>query len=172
MATKKVTDSFANIAAISVTESAAGTLTYAKFAFPFSIMDKVALVINRLEYWPEGISYLNSSSDQLNVALIASSTVTSLSNQADPVILDMFRIIRNDIGTAASGELLQFPYMKDLSNLPGGGILCAPSPLSLVVQSTGASNPMGCWLKMFYTYMELSTDEYWQLVESRRIIST
>jgi len=172
MAKTKTGDKFANIAAISVTESAAGTTTYAKFNFPFSIMDKVGLIINRIEYWPGALQQLNTGNDSVTIGLIAASSVVDLSSQADPAILDTMRLVRLDIGAAASGLIVQQAIVKDFASLPGGGILCAPSPLNAAIQSSGAGGVMNAWLKIFYTYMEMTTDEYWELVESRRIISS
>ncbi len=166
------TDQFANIAAIQVTEAVAGTIAYARFNFPYSVMDKMALLINRIEYLPLSISNLNSSTDNVVIGLIAATAIVDINNQADPALLDSTRLIRNDLGAAATGTLLQFPFIKDFSSMPGGGILVAPSPLSAAIQSTGAAGVMNAWVKFFYTAVGLSTDEYWELVESRRIIST
>lgn len=172
MAAKSKTDTFANLAAVCPTETAAGTAAYLKFAFPFSIMDKMGLVINRIEYWPGNLNALNSSTDNIVFGLSISSSITDLNDQSNPAIVDSGRIQRIDIGTAASGLLIEEPVVKDFSSLPGGGLLVAPNPLYGFVQSTGASGGMLAWIKLFYTYMELSADEYWQLVESRRIISS
>jgi hypothetical protein len=169
---KSTTDKFANIAAIQVTEAVAGTTAYAKFNFPYSVMDKMALLISRIEYLPLSVSNLNSSTDNVIIGLIAASAIVDIGNQADPVLLDSTRLIRNDLGAAATGALLQFPFVKDFSSLPGGGILVAPSPLCATIQSNGAAGVMNAWVKFFYTAVSLSTDEYWELVESRRIIST
>jgi len=171
MAAKSKVDTYANVAAISVTEAVAGTTAYAKFAFPFSIMDKMALVIQRIEYQFGALQQLNGTTDKVVVALTAASGVVDLDNQADPLIIDSARITRLDLGAAASGILLQLPYVKDYTNLAGGGLLVAPSPLYAAIQSTGAAAVMAAWVRMYYTYMELNSDEYWQLVESRRIIS-
>jgi hypothetical protein len=170
MATKK-TDSFANIAALKVLESAAATQTSAKFAFPFSIMDKMALIVNRIEYWFPSFVMLNTSADIFYAALTASASVVDIANQADPLIIDNMALVRTDLGVSATGIIQATPYIKDFSALPGGGLLMAPSPLYGMVQGVGTSPAALCFLKLFYTYVELSTDEYWQLVESRRIIS-
>ena len=85
---KTTTDKFANIAAIQVTEAVAGTLAYAKFNFPYSVMDKMALLISRIEYLPLSISNLNSSTDNVVIALIAASAIVDIGNQADPALLD------------------------------------------------------------------------------------
>lgn len=173
MAAKKNTlDTYANIAAISVVESSATTQTAAKFAFPFSIMDKMAILVSRIEYWWQFPSRLVGADDYVIAALSASATIIDLSNQADPLIIDSARLYRMDAGTAATATYLSMPFVKDFSDLPGGGILMAPSPLYAMVQSYSTSNPLGVWMRLYYTYMEMATDEYWQLVESRRIISS
>lgn len=168
----KSKDTYANLAAVYVEESAANTQTAAKFNFPFSIQDKVALLISRIEYWWVGLTNLNGTGDQTCVALATNASLTNITSQNDPMIVDNARVLRADLGTAASGVLETLPFIKDFANLPGGGILVAPAPLYAIVQSTGAAAVCGCWMKLFYTYKELATEEYWELVESRRIIST
>ena len=173
MAGKSTIDSFANIAAVSVTEVTAGVLAYTKFNFPFSILDKIGLIISRIEYWPTiTLNLLNSTTDSFTMGLIAATSIVDIANQADPGILDTSRVMRIDFGTAASAIYVNNPWIKDFSALPGGGILTAPSPLSAAVQSSGAQGAMSAWIKLFYTYKELTTEEYWQLVESRRIITS
>jgi len=171
MAGKKA-DSYANYAALKVTESAANTQTSAKFAFPFSIMDKTALIVNRIEYWWQNQGDLNSSGDYSTAALTVGASVVDITNQADPIIVDTARILRIDYGAAASGMMYTMPLIKDFSALPGGGLLIAPSPLYVMIQSVGAAAALAVWIKMFYTSVSLSSDEYWELVESRRIISS
>ena len=172
MASKMKNDTFANLAAVFPLEASAGTAAYSKYAFPFSIMDKMGLIINRIEYWPTNLSSLNSGTDTVTGGLSISSSITDLADQSNPAIVDSFRLQRLDLGTAASGLFIGEPFVKDFSSLPGGGLLVAPNPLYGFVQSSGAAGVMGCWIKLFYNYMELSADEYWQLVESRRIISS
>lgn len=172
MAGKGKADSYANFAAIKVVESAANTQTSAKFAFPFSIMDKMALVISRLEYWLSTPDKLDTTGDYVYLALTAAATITDISAQNDPLIIDNYLYLRRDLGTAATGIIFQQPTIKDFSDLPGGGLLVAPSPLYAMAQGSGCSAANVAWFKMFYTYIELASDEYWQLVESRRIISS
>lgn len=172
MASKKSSDQYANIAAVLNQESAAGTATYARFNFPYSVTDKVAILISRIEYWIGNLHQLNTSQDYVVAGLCAASALVSLENQADPGLVDSCKIQRIDIGTAASGLLVSIPVIKDFSSLPGGGILVAPSPLYAGIVSSGAGGVLAAWTKLFYTYKELATDEYWELVESRRIITS
>lgn len=169
---KKTIDKYANVAAMTLTEAVAGTFISAKFTFPFSIMDKMALLISRLEYWPGGLNQLNSSGDYILGGLLAASSVVDMRVQSDPLVIDSFSFGRIDLGAAASGVFVNMPWIKDFSTLPGGGILVAPNPLYLGLLSSGAAGVTNLSIRLYYTYMELETDEYWQLVESRRIISS
>lgn len=172
MATKKA-DTFAQFAALKVTESAANTLTSTKFNFPFSIMDKMALIISRIEYdWQTIAAALGAANDRIVAAITCAASVTDIEDVTDPLILDSYRTSRYDIGTPATSFFFRQPYVKDFSNLAGGGILVAPNPLYLMVEGQGAAAACACAVRMYYTYVELNTDEYWQLVESRRIISS
>jgi len=173
MAKGKVIDQYANIACLTVTETAINTMTATKFNFPFSIMDKMALIINRIEWdFTAWIAALTASADQLRAAITCAAVVTDITNGADPLIVDSFRIIRYDMGAAASGWVRETPYIKDFASLPGGGLLVAPNPLYLMIQGASAAAVGTIMARLFYTYIELETDEYWQLVESRRIISS
>lgn len=172
MAAKGSADKYAQFAALKVTETAANTQTATKFAFPFSIMDKMALVITRIEYdWQTIFNALGATGDRVVAAITCAPTVTNIEDVTDPLILDSARLSRYDVGVATSFIWFRQPYVKDFSNMPGGGLLSAPNPLYLMVQGIGAAAASGCAVRMYYTYMQLATDEYWQLVESRRIIS-
>lgn len=172
MATKKVLDQYANVAALLVTESAANTQTSAKFNFPFSIMDKMGLIVARVEYWFNVLSQFNSSGDGVYIGLSAASSIVSITAQNDPLLIDSCWISRHDFGAAASGIAWTTPLVKDFTDLPGGGLLVAPNPFYGIIQSSGAAGANAAWIKVFYTYIEMSTDDYWQMVESRRIISS
>lgn len=163
-------DSRPNLAAIQATESAANTLTYAQFAFPFSIMDKVALVIHRVEYFPN-LALLVGQADSTLVGVIAAKAIDDPTDQSDPVLLDSVQFARYDGGTAATFVLDRKPFVKDFSSLPGGGILVAPNPLTVFIKSLSLASANSAWVRMYYTYMKLTTEEYWQLVESRRVVS-
>lgn len=169
---KSAVDNYANIAAVTAIPSAADAFKSVKFAFPFSIMDKMGLLLSRIEYFIDAFGYLNSANDYVYAGLSTASSLTSISDPADPMIVDSIRLIRVDYGTAASGDLVQTPIIRDFSTLPGGGLLVAPNPLYFWTQTNGASGVISCQCRLWYTYMELSTDDYWQLVESRRVISS
>jgi len=165
-------DSQANLAAVLVTEAAAGTQAYARFAFPYSVMDKVGLIISRIEYWFLNQDKLTSDNDRISMGLIAGNEITDVTDQTNPLLVDNARITFTLRGAGASHAWMSQPLMKDFANLPGGGIMVAPAPLSACILSEGATGVCSGYLKLFYTYKQLSPEDYWQLVESRRIIST
>jgi len=168
---KKVTDQYCNVAAIDLTESAANTLTVAKFAFPFSIMDKMGLLISRVEYEFANLNTVFAASADQIIAGITASATASLIDPTDPGQIDVIKWTRTDFGTAANAIITAAPSIKDFSMLPGGGLLVAPNPLYAAIMGVSAGAAGRVKVKMFYTYMELGTEEYWQLVESRRVIS-
>lgn len=169
---KKALDQYANMAALVMTEPAANTQKTTKFAFPFSIMDKMALVICRLEYdFANLTTCLTGTADRMFLGIIASGSVADPGNPADPLVIDAMRVTRHDLGVAANGTYTVQPYVKDYTMLPGGGLLVAPNPLYGLIQGSGAGAAGLGTIRLYYTYIELATDEYWQLVESRRIIS-
>lgn len=167
----KVVDKYANLAALHVTQSVANTAKYDSFAFPFSIMDKVGLLIHRIEYQVAGLQHLNTSLDCAEAGICSQKDLADPFDITVPSLIDYHVIIREDIGVAASGLLYEAVKVKDFSRLPGGGILVAPNPLYAFLHTGGAADVMNVRIRMYYTYMELAAEDYWQLVESRRIIS-
>lgn len=170
-------DVFANIATISVTETAANTLTYKKLETGISITEKTAWLINRVAYF-FGVatpSYFNASLDNLYFGLSVSNmftTMASLSVQADPAVLDYNCIERVDYGTAASGLIIQQPVFRDFSTMPGGGIIVPPTPLYAYAQGESLTTAVTVLARLYFTTIALTVDQYWELVEARRVISS
>jgi hypothetical protein len=170
---KAQADKFANQAVITVVESGANTLTFKKLETGISLFEKMAWLISRIEwFYASPIAALfNGDTDQLLLALTATDQITSLS-LTNAAILDMIAIQRLDFGTPANSYSLIRPHVKDLSTLPGGGIICPPNPFYAAAQGVGLASATTSIVKVFYTNYELSADEYWELVESRRIVSS
>lgn len=170
---KKALDTYANYAALTIVESAANTFTSTKFAFPFSIMDKMGLVLQRVEYdFTSFAGVLAAANDTITTGICVASSISDVDDPADPLLVDTMRLRRSDFGAAASGWAFQFPIVKDFTNLQGGGLLVAPNPLYGFVQGISAGAAATVSIKLFYIYLELGTEDYWQLVESRRIIGS
>jgi len=171
MATTK--DKFVNMATIQLTESAANTLTFKKLETGISLFEKVAWIIHRVEYLFSAASYatFNGSGDVVEYGLAASDQITALAI-TNAAVIDYGFLARLDLGTAASGNFYESPLIRDLTTLPMGGILVPPNPLYLAVKGTGLSAATILTARFFYTTYVLTPDDYWELVEARRIISS
>lgn len=173
MASKSPADQFANYAIVSVSESAANTLTFKKLETGISLTEKVAWVISRIEYTPNDPSsaVFNTSGDLARFGLAVSNTFT-VPALTETTIIDFNTIERLDWGTAASGALYEYPIVKDFSSLPGGGIIVPPTPLYLYAVGSGLASAMTWVARIHYTLLQLQVDQYWQLVEARRVLSS
>jgi len=173
MAVKTSKDIYANMAYLGVLETAANTLTFAKLqiAYPSLLDRKYGLLINRCDIEFAGLSGLDATSDAVECAITVSDGISSLSLQ-NPEVLIREKLIRWDIGAAASGFFFHLPITRDFSTMPGGGILVPADRLFIAVKGTTAGNAMNAYMRLYYTIIELSAEDYWQLVESRTLLST
>jgi len=167
-------DRWANIASIQCVESAANTLTFKKLETGINLFEKRAWVIGRLAFFIGGVSatQFNATGDYLQISLTVSNNMTAICDFSNPSEIDFMLIGREDIGTAATGMFLENPRIRDWWGLPGGGLIVPPNPLYLAVKGTGLVAAATVTVRMFYTTIELKPDEYWELVEARRIISS
>lgn len=165
-------DEFVNQAYLSVVESAPNTLTFNKLETGISIHEKVGWVISRMDYtFPVAIANFAAEGDILFFGLSTSDAIVTIAlNQA--AVIDLNSFGRNDLGTAGTGLFIRQPITKDFSNLPGGGILVPPNPLFAYVQGAALTSPVTIKARMFYTVRELKLEDFWELVELRRMIGT
>jgi hypothetical protein len=84
----------------------------------------------------------------------------------------MNQVKRIDLGAAASGMFVELPYTKDLSTIPGGGLLVPPNPIYIFAEGAALTNAVTLSCRMFYTSVDLKADEFWELVEMRRMVGT
>lgn len=172
MAVKKV-DKYANMAYLAVLETAPATLTFAKLQIATqSLMDvKYGLLINRLDIEFSSWAYFNSTADGVSVGLTVSDGISDLSLER-PEVLVVQTWGRLDYGAAATGQIVTSPVTRDFSTMPGTGILVPADRLFIGILDVGASSACRAWMRLYYTTVELTTEDYWQLVESRSMIST
>ncbi len=166
-------DKFANYAIVTCTESAANTLTFKKLETGISLSEKVAWVVNRLEYVLTSLNatIFNATADGFYYGLSVSNAFSS-PTVLENTILDYNMMHRVDIGAAASGFFLPMPIIKDFSTLPGGGIIVPPTPLYLFGMGGGLTAAMNVTVRIHYTMRVLKIDEYWELVEARRVLES
>lgn len=165
-------DEFVNQAYLAVTESGTNTLTFSKLETGISIHEKVGWVIARVDYsLPISSGNFTAEGDGVLFGLSTSDAIAAVSLGSSAVI-DYNEITRRDMGTAASGIVMVQPFTKDFSKLPGGGILVPPNPLFTWVQGVSLAGAMALKARMFYTVKQLKLEDFWELVELRRMIGT
>ena len=163
-------DKYSNQAYLSVTEATINTLAFNKLETAIAPFEKVAFLINRINYdmalaaanfaaTDDGVVYGICTSDQI--------TGIGLNNSA---VVDRNSVTRYDFGTAAVGFYFVTPIVKDFSGLEGGGLLVPPNPLYIFVKGNALGSVMTVSCRMFYTVVKLKLDEFWELVEQRRMI--
>ena len=171
MPTNATIDRYANYCLARVVESGANTLTFAQIQTGISLFDKVAWVINRIEWSVDIVATdTGADNDYLNYGLSTSNSWTTPSIM-EQTILDFNSLILRSYSQVGVEYQYQ-PLVKDFSQLPGGGILAPPTPLFVWAKGNGLGSAQTVTARMMYTVLSLKPEEYWELVESRRVITT
>lgn len=168
---KTMTDNFTSQAVFYVVETAANTLTFEKLETGLSVYDKIGWVIQRAE-WELGVAslaYFNGTGDHITFALTITNSLTGLSDE-NPAIIAIDRIVRTDLGTAASGLLRPTKIVRDFSTLSGGGILTLPNPIYCGLQGNGLTNAASVVCRLYFKAIELSDTDYFNLVQARQLL--
>ena len=159
---------FANQALLNLIESAANTLTFLKLETGISISEKIAWIVSRVEYFTTfNAAIFDASGDHLAFGLSVGNAFAAPS-VLERAILDFNDIAREDLGAAASGIFSKTPYLKDYSTLPRGGLLVPPAPFYAWCKGTGLTAAATIHVRLYYTTLTLTTEDYWELVESYR----
>lgn len=159
-------DKFPNVIYDSCTQSAANTLTFEEINVGLNIFDKVGLIIHRVEYYKMD-NLLLDDTDTIVFGLSQSDSWTTAGPEETSVI-DHNRRRVVEIGAATAAYMIQSPFVKEFTGLPGGGILTTPKPLYLYVDSTNLGSEATVDIRMFFTIIKLKPEEYFELLESRQ----
>lgn len=168
-AKSSVKDKYANMLEQTLTMSATDTLTFVELDLGLNLFQKVALLINRIEYEVplSAIQSLAQNTDSWTVGLSSDNTIAGL-DFSTRALIDMTEIMVQASGTPAAANMYQFPLVRDYADLPGGGLLIAPRPLYLGLETTGFAAASAVTMRMYFTILQLKPDEYFELLESRR----
>ena len=161
---------FANQACITVTESALNTLTFQKLETGISIGARQAWVVHRLEYFLDSASLMNGNDDALQVGVSQSNSWSSVS-PSEASIMDICWVTMIFNGAPANAHLVWNPVIKDLSGLPGGGLIIVPNPLYAFAKGTGLTGPSTNRVKLYYTQIEVKEQEFYDLWQSRVMLT-
>lgn len=170
----KQTDAYANIAYLEALESAANTLTWTRLQLASNLMsEKAALIIHRadIQLDPNGTA-LNGANDFTSMCIAVSDRITDIRDLSQPEILLGLWLSRIEYGAAASGILTERPKVLDFTTLPGGGIIVPADNLYIGIESGGAAAALSAKCRLYYTVKPLKTEEYWDLIEARRVMTT
>ena len=163
-------EKFVNQAYMSVTESGIGTLTFSKLETGISIYEKVGWLISRLDYFtPILAGQFDTNDDNIIFGISALDSFVAPSLKLSAVI-DFNQVARRDFGVAASAWIEVTPFTKSFADLPGGGLLVPPNPIYLFALGAGLIAAHTVQVRMFYTVVKLKVEDFWELVEQRRMI--
>lgn len=171
MAKAQVRDHYSNKAYGSVTESAANTLTFSEIQTNISIFEKVAWVINRIEWYLSAteLAKLTGSGDAAQFALTASDQISNL-DLSNASVIDMMQLSHKE-HSAVGWQEIELPFTRDFSGLPGGGVIIAPRPLYVGAVGTSLASALTVETRLFFQQMVMSPDEYLELIDFYRIVS-
>ena len=173
MAKSSIQGAFATKALFQLAETAANTLSYDKLETGMSVYDKVGWIIARIEYRITATTWalFNGTGDNLTVALTSTNTLTAATlSDSNPAVYALRNFARIDIGTAASGLLQSGTYTDDYSTLPGGGLMVLPSPLYAGIVGSGLTGAASMNVLIYFTPMDLSDQDYFNLVQARQLL--
>ncbi len=164
-------DRFANIASIETTMSAANTLTFASLQTNMGFLGRrdqaLAMIIDEIQYSPgtAGLALMTASNDSIQMALTDSNLPTDLQDITDRRILDFAILVRQDFGTAASGQLLDLPLRKQF--FPP--IITAARTLFLALTSGGLASAITSRVRILFRVETLTGAELVELSEVFRL---
>lgn len=171
MAKTGMTDKFANVMIAQVAESAANTLTFEQMPQVTTLMEKKAYLLNRLQYELSQGSWTELKADgeavQFGISLSSSWSSPSIT---EPTIIDYNRHFTTVLSAVGFADR-KTGVTKDFSMFPGGGLLLPTRPLYLFTVGSGLAAATNVTLRMYFTIVELTPQDYWDLVESLQAYS-
>ena len=169
----KVKDLFSQFFYMSVTQSAANTLTFAKLGIGVSLFDYAGLLIQRIEYTfaRAGLQAVVAQADELASAITGSDSLNSLTGDK-PEVYD--KVVINAVVDGTPATLLQntAPVVHDFTSLQGGGLLVPAQDIYIACESAGLAAAAVVEARVYYTVRELVATDYLELVQRLRVLST
>lgn len=153
-----------------VTESAANTLTFSEIQTNVSIFEKVAWLLQRIEWYFTYATYalLGDSGDTIDAALCSSNQITALS-LSNPGVIDLMTMYKLEASDVGYNYQMQ-PLVRDFGSLGGGGLLIAPRPLYVGIKGTGVASVATAACRFYFKQIQLKPDEYLELIDFYRLV--
>jgi len=165
-------DKYANQGVVTLTPTL-NTLSFEELASFVSVFERKAFLISRVEYvlGQTGIKEMDAETDYCLFGLSNSNTF-STPLITEPSIFDYNELVTVLQAAGVSSHIVQMPYIKDLSTLPGGGALVPCRPIFLYAQSGGWVAAGSFSARIYFTVVDLKAEEYWELVEATRLVGS
>lgn len=162
---------FAQLGYLSVTETAANTLTFAGLSVFSNVLGQKGMVIHRASYTLDTTAFGNmvGDGDGVTFGLSGDDSMTSITFN-DAEIYDYNMLDLQYIGTAANSQQHYVPFVKDYTGLPGGGLLVPADRLYVYVKGHSAAGAIEIKCRFHYTIMDLSAQEYLELAQAMRVL--
>lgn len=161
----KSRDNYVNMIDVSVAQTVINTTVFEEIKIGVSLYDKVAVRVERLEYYPANVAAeVQAATDTFRAGITQSNQLATMSPE-ERAIVDVL-----DLGcsVAAGAGFVRSPFVRDFRELSGGGILVSPQPIYLGLQTAGYIGLEDVTARMYFTLIELSDSEFFELMESRR----
>ena len=166
-----VRDRYLNVAAIDNTMSAANVITYAPLTTNMGFLGRrdqaLAMIIDEIQYSPQlgAIAEMTATGDYILMGLTTSDLPTDMTDLTDQRVLDFNMWVRHDLGTAASGVILQTPARKQF--FPP--MITAERTLFLGIATGGLASPARARIRILYRVETLTGAELVELSEVFRL---
>ncbi len=162
------TEKFVNQAFGNVLESAANTLTFSEINTGVSLFEKRAWIIHQILWYTHDEDILLASADYIQMALTSHNKMSTLGLE-DPAVIDLMELAILWNGTPANTQYHNRPVIRDLSNLPGGGLIVPSNKIFVATRGWSLGGPSATACRIYYTVLDLKADDYWELVEASRM---
>jgi len=160
---------------VTALQGAANALTFQRIETGYGSLERIGWVLQRLEYYffyntTEIATQLLLASDDLIQAAIVTSNLISEISPAMAAVVDMFEL-RADVRSAVGVAHYNQPFIRDFTNLAGGGKLCLPYPLYLAIDSNSIASAISAKALIHFQQVQLSDQDWVELVETTRLLS-
>jgi len=170
-----VKDRFPQFMKLKVTQSSANTLTFSQISLGGPVFQYAGIIINRIEYsiTAATLELMTVTEDFCQLAITGSDSIATLGTD-QPEVYDEFYITKLDQGAIAnnSPKLIVRNWVKDYSTFPEGGCLVPLQDIYLAMASGGLASPGVAGARLWYQIIELTAQDYIEIAQRLRVLST
>ena len=162
-------DSYANIMAAEVVESAAGTITFTEMLTGAGFGSNRGMVIDEIDYFiPQATATLmDADNDRLHYGLTLSSGVTDLEDSSDTRILHSAGLNIMAIGTAASGVIMFNPQVYQF--FPP--LIHGQPRIFLAIVSGALASAATIRVRIYWRYVDLTPAAILEIAETFAVVA-